>query len=66
MPWHFRAPYTGYKIWASFGQFGVHFLAHKGMNGSKTCTVGQHLPILGIFEDLRAILGQFRPIWAFN
>ena len=23
--WEFRAPYTGYWIWASFGQFGVHF-----------------------------------------
>ena len=46
---------------AQFGASLSNFLAHKGLNGSKSCTVGQNITFLYLWGPLWTILANFRP-----
>ena len=61
----FTTPYLPCWIWPGLGQFGASlssFWAHKGLNGSKSYTVGQNITLLYKYwwGPLRAILGNLK------
>ena len=46
---------------AQFGASLSNFWAHKGLNGSKSCKVGQDITLLYWWGPLGAILAKFKP-----